>query len=1232
MGGLHDLLQLQPWISSLVASGDFGFEFLFDCCSCAIGIMGWESHIFHPPRDTSSRNRDLFPLPFVAVGDKGASDVCRSVRRRILRKRHIDEKVNLSVAALNSLWFGGGSRYKRETCSDLSSLPAHQREALNHIRDSILKMGPPPDDASCQGALSALRAPVSGYSEPENGVGSVVNMDLSQMSLPDGQVAGVSLPDGLQGEVHSVVHNFEDFMLQDADTFMTLSDEISKVPPYNDPLLASRSGYINFLKHLFQCGVLSHTSTCRGRVGAFCVAKKPKVINNVLQNRQRLVLDCRQTNLSFRDPPMTELGSLAALGQMTLDPEDTLYMASADICDCFYAANLPPGLCSFFCFKSDVTAAEADFISGGVWEVSDGQRICPCISVLPMGFSWSCFLIQCLHDQATMRALQVDRSALVLDGQPPPSLGERDCIAMPYIDNVHSMSTNRARCQDGCDLICEELKSLGFDLHEETPASTQLSTLGGFIDGVKGEVRATSQRMWRVSIAFSYIAHAVVSPKLVQKLMGHAMTICIMNRCGMCIFRKLYDFIEKGETRRLSSSERDEALNFVGIIPLLYSDLRLPWSDTLTCTDASPEGYGICESSCAVQEAKNLGEWCERWRFKRLPVDQWAPRSRALHMDVFSDHRTVLGGSDIVDEVDTYCSNIDFPEVPYTFLKPDRWRTAKLGKWRDCSEHITIKEGRALVLALRRLSRAAHHRGKRHTFFLDNLALVFAVHKGRAHSYDMLRILQQVGSICLAARLCIRVRWVPSEWNPSDGPSRGQISPGPYQKCCHPAFVSKADEPSDSQERGDSSQEDSEISESCKPSDHGKECCEEGHTEEIATFRVARVSSEEESMSFHPGCEKRYHFGRGLSGHKSSNSENDSAGAEEHFQGMQRAIRPIPREVQGLLSGERGPMAPLNRRGRSSHGRLHGCDVHRETGGSRRRKNLSCLRVPVHEAQGFDGEEPQSLARVAENHPSNFPTATASDHHGRNSNGDGGCKPEEHGSDDHDCIPHVSTSRRGIGALQKAHSAPCAHGWKSIRLGEHHHSRSNRSETRQSGCVRQQSAFRCQGAPVDRSAGIVAGQSVEKSQRSAVHIHNGGVQEDFYSTGSQVGGDELAPLSIASRRCDTGPDLSCEGLQRREEQRPLEDRFLREEVRQSGPCATTLEPASGQQSQFLPVEPQEPGESLHRSLSTSNRERLVPIDVFTMQDRPHRFALEIFAGSSRLCNALNDHKVVCFPC
>ena len=78
---------------------------------------------------------------------------------------------------MNSLWFGSGSRYKREIFSELKDLPAVQREALVHIRESIMKMGLPPDNASCQGALTGA---VSGYSEPESGVGSIVNMELGQ--------------------------------------------------------------------------------------------------------------------------------------------------------------------------------------------------------------------------------------------------------------------------------------------------------------------------------------------------------------------------------------------------------------------------------------------------------------------------------------------------------------------------------------------------------------------------------------------------------------------------------------------------------------------------------------------------------------------------------------------------------------------------------------------------------------------------------------------------------------------------------------------------------------------------------------------------------------------------------------------------------------------------------------------------------------------------------------------
>ena len=86
---------------------------------------------------------------------------------------------------------------------------------------------------------------------------------------------------------------------------------------------------------------------------------------------------------------MTELGSLAALGEVSLEPYECLHLAAADIQDCFYAAYLPPGMSSFFCLKNDLTVVEAKFVSGDNWEVDDNIRISPCISILRMGFSWS---------------------------------------------------------------------------------------------------------------------------------------------------------------------------------------------------------------------------------------------------------------------------------------------------------------------------------------------------------------------------------------------------------------------------------------------------------------------------------------------------------------------------------------------------------------------------------------------------------------------------------------------------------------------------------------------------------------------------------------------------------------------------------------------------------------------------------------------------------------------------
>lgn len=186
------------------------------------------------------------------------------------------------------------------------------------------------------------------------------------------------------------------------------------------------------------------------------------------------MLDCRAVNLQFKDPPRTELGSLASLSEVTIPEGECMYLATSDICDCFYACEGPPGLEDLFCLFYDVFMDDVKEITNGGWDYSglhDG-RISPCIKVLPMGFNWSFYLVQILHEQACVEALKLDRSSIFLDGHPAPLLSNHSCCSMPNCDNVHVLSLNPELCQRGKDVVVSKLESMGFTLHEHTSAET----------------------------------------------------------------------------------------------------------------------------------------------------------------------------------------------------------------------------------------------------------------------------------------------------------------------------------------------------------------------------------------------------------------------------------------------------------------------------------------------------------------------------------------------------------------------------------------------------------------------------------------------------------------------------------------------------------------------------------------------------------------------------------------
>ena len=220
----------------------------------------------------------------------------------------MDERVAACVDGLNSLYFGPRSQSSPSVGGLGGGLPECKQEALKSIASRVRLAGRPPDGLTRPGALSALRACSGGYDDGALAVGTRVGLELSRLSLPSGGKQPVDFASVLGGHPREVLADFQQHMLIGAPVWRGISDKMAEVPPFTDPSLHKRGAYLAFLKKLFDANLLTFVPRARGRIGAFSVTKK--------NEKQRLVLDCRQVNFLFRPPPYTELGGCIALSEM----------------------------------------------------------------------------------------------------------------------------------------------------------------------------------------------------------------------------------------------------------------------------------------------------------------------------------------------------------------------------------------------------------------------------------------------------------------------------------------------------------------------------------------------------------------------------------------------------------------------------------------------------------------------------------------------------------------------------------------------------------------------------------------------------------------------------------------------------------------------------------------------------------------------------------------------------
>lgn len=118
------------------------------------------------------------------------------------------------------------------------------------------------------------------------------------------------------------------------------------------------------------------------------VRGRPKVIKGVFavpkseQGKQRLIIDARNANLEFFEPPNVELPNLGHLARLYLAKRQTLNVGKYDMDNQYHRMHLPQCLHEHF----------------GLPEVyRDGQKLYPVMKSMPMGWLHSVYVAQNVH-------------------------------------------------------------------------------------------------------------------------------------------------------------------------------------------------------------------------------------------------------------------------------------------------------------------------------------------------------------------------------------------------------------------------------------------------------------------------------------------------------------------------------------------------------------------------------------------------------------------------------------------------------------------------------------------------------------------------------------------------------------------------------------------------------------------------------------------------------------------
>ena len=424
------------------------------------------------------------------------------------------------------------------------------------------------------------------------------------LSFPE-QVGSLQLLDFVEGGVRHFVEHIDNYLLHPDDQLVGKTPRVF-VEPSEWPVVAKglvEKGICTIIKE-------SDIYTVGGSPvlnGMFTVSKE-EYKDDVLVTR--LIMNLKPFNRISRsmEADTGTLPSVTSLGSIHLDPDQELCICSEDIRCFFYLFEVPQCWWKFTAFglKLPPEMVPPEY----------GKEACYITSkVLPMGYLNSVGVAQHVH----RRVVRLSMTSV------QPSIGgERELrrdrpfsqapnLFRVYLDNydqVFKVDKKLASLLEGSvtkevEALREHYASQGLPRHPKKAVQSQFQgeIQGAWVDGRKGEVFAKPGKLGKyVSVVLEVLLNGAASQRELQIIGGGLVYVAMFKRPLLCGLNQLWTDIVDMEglppslRRPLRKEVVHELVRFLGLAPLAFMNLRLPYDPIVTCSDASTSGGGACLS------------------------------------------------------------------------------------------------------------------------------------------------------------------------------------------------------------------------------------------------------------------------------------------------------------------------------------------------------------------------------------------------------------------------------------------------------------------------------------------------------------------------------------------------------------------------------------------------------------------------------------------------------------